>query len=83
MLISIVSKPIKVVVVVVVIVVVLFVKKNYVKKNFNPKTIHSVLKTDVPYCFACIWLPYVDRIGMLPLKWDMNTDARNRLLIHR
>ena len=34
------SKPIKVVVVVVVIGTVVFIKKNYVQKNFVPKTIH-------------------------------------------
>ena len=39
-LISIVSKPIKVMIVVVVIVVVVLVDKNYVQTNFDPKTFH-------------------------------------------
>ena len=37
---SIVSNPIKVMIVVVVIVVVVLVEKNYVQKNFDPKTFH-------------------------------------------
>ena len=35
------SNPIKVMIVVVVIVVVVLVEKNYVQKNFDPKTIHA------------------------------------------